>query len=398
MSREDLSGIRWMSVDYARNELRIGTDDGRVAIHAGVSAVDGPLDFETATFRVADLTLELVVPSGEILEVDVFANDDQMLRRMGRSVVYLDQNKWVQIAQAIHRPELVPPNELDPTLRIVERARDRQVILPISSSHWIETGPLEGHRRAHLATLMVGLSRGWVMRDPLTVARSELATVFTDDPVETTAAADAVFTLEGRALFAEPPPRYAPRGGSSLPASLVELIQTLSSVQSILAVLLEDERTQDSDGIAVSRKWAELHQTFSAKSARRQLSVEDRRRETLEVFIWDLGHELSDVARASGLGTEDLQRWVSDRAEQDLSRLPYLGRRREVAHARLSDPRDRWHYHDLIDMIYLPCAAEYADYLVCEKKTAHYLQRTGRGRPGSGEVVTSFGQLLDALD
>ena len=58
-------------------------------------------------------------------------------------------------------------------------------------------------------------------------------------------------------------------------------------------------------------------------------------------------------------------------------------------YSRLSNPNDHWHEHDLIDVLFLPCAAEYGDYVVCEKKTADYLWRTGRKRPGGAVVGCS---------
>lgn len=341
MHSRDLRGIRWLTIDYARDELLVATDDGRVAVQAGqVPRPDGPLDFESVTFRPDDLTLKMVVPSGEKLEVEVFADDDQLQRRSGRPIVYLDQNKWAQVAQATHRPEKVPPKELEPTLRITELARSRRVLLPISSAHWIEMGSLDGRHRAHLASMMVGLSRGWVMRDPLRVASAEMARLFENEPVRTEDAADAVFTLEARALFAEPPPRYVSRD-PGLRQDLAELIDALSGVQSILAVLLEDERNRDPKGVEMARRWAEVHQSLAAQLASRRLSDQDRRRETLGAFIRDLGHGLIDVAQAHGFGSADFKTWVNERADRDLRQLPYLGRRREVTHARLSNAADK---------------------------------------------------------
>jgi len=168
-----------LSIDYERDELRVEADDGRVVVEAArAPRPDGLLDFTSVTFRPHDLVLEIVVPSGTKLEVEVFDQDDQEQRRSRRPIVYLDQNKWVQIAQATYAPEKVPPRELGPTLRLIELSHSRGVLLPISSGHWIETGSLDGRHRSHLASVMVGLSRGWVMRDPLRVASSEMTMLF----------------------------------------------------------------------------------------------------------------------------------------------------------------------------------------------------------------------------
>lgn len=304
MRERPLDGILSLTIDYERDELRVVTDDGRVGIQAGaMSGPEGPIDFRTVIFRPAEMTLEMVVPWGNRLEIEVFAHDDQSLRKSGRPVVYLDQNKWVQIALATYRPEGVRPlSELAPTLRIIDLARSRRVLLPISSGH-VETGPLWGRQRAHVASLMVGLSRGWVMRDPLRVAASEITRLFGNEPASGVEDAGAVFTLDAGALFAEPVPKYVPRD-PALPPETVKLIDSLSSVQAVLAVLLENERTQDPVGVERARQWAAVHHAFAEQLARRRLSGQDRRRQTLNAFISDLGHGLTDIARAHGLGAQ----------------------------------------------------------------------------------------------
>jgi hypothetical protein len=80
---------------------------------------------------------------------------------------------------ALNRPENVKPvAELEATCELVELARRRKVLLPLSSGHYIEAGPLYDRRRRDLAPLIVGLSSGWVMRDPLTVRMHELVVSF----------------------------------------------------------------------------------------------------------------------------------------------------------------------------------------------------------------------------
>jgi hypothetical protein len=211
-----LEQIDAMTVDYEQDELWIRTIDGRVVRQSGgarpSSRPGGPFDFKRVTFRPADLVTTMLTTWDENLEVEVFDDDDQLRRRAGRCVIYLDQNKWVQIARAIHRPDRVHGPELDPTHRLIELAHAKKVILPISAGHWIETGPIDGERRLHLAAQMVGLSRGWIMRNPLLVRASELCALFTSQPDATIASiTEAVFTLDAHQHHAEPSPAYIPK-------------------------------------------------------------------------------------------------------------------------------------------------------------------------------------------
>jgi len=234
------------------------------------------------------------------------------------------------------------------------------------------------------------------MCDPLRVAESELTTLFASGKSHDADAGRAVFTLDSRELYAESLPPYVPRD-PNLPADSVELINALTGIQSILAVLLENERTQDPKGVEMARKWASVHQRLARELERQRHSRPVRRRLTLAAFVKDLGHGLSDAARAGDLSSAELTSWVDTDGDDNIGRLGYLGRRREVMHFRLVNADDHWDEHDLIDMMYLPCAAHYADYVVCEKKTGDYLQRVARDRSGGATVVTSIRDLVSAL-
>lgn len=307
-------------------------------------------------------------------------------------VIYLDQNKWVQVAQAVNAPDKLTVRDLDAALRLVQLARRGDVLLPLSSGHWIETGPLDRRRREHVATQMVGLSRGWIMRDPLRVTESEIARLLGgNEKIPET------FTLDSRELYAEPMGRYVPKEGG-LPADSVDLINAITGVQSIMAVLLENERTKDAAGVLAAQRWAAIHTSFSKQLNAGRYSRETKREMTVGAFIQDLGHGLADAAKRAGWTMAELESWAKLRADEEFALVPYLGLRREITHARLVNVDDPWHEHDLVDMLYLPCAAAYADYLVCEKKTADYLRRAGRKRPEGADIYTSIAELVGVLE
>ncbi len=100
---------------------------------------------------------------------------------------------------------------------------------------------------------------------------------------------------------------------------------------------------------------------------------------------------------ASGLSPETFADWLRSDAEDDIAAAPYLGRMRDVIHFRLRNADDRWQPNDLIDMLFLPCAAAYADIVMAERKTGDYLERAERSRCDGARVVTSFSELVDVL-
>lgn len=91
-----------------------------------------------------------------------------------RPVVYLDQLHWVELAKQRWSPEKVPLRNRGAASRLIELARRRKITLPISAGNLTEMTQLNGRRRRHMATIMLELSRGWQMRNPIAVRGAEL--------------------------------------------------------------------------------------------------------------------------------------------------------------------------------------------------------------------------------
>lgn len=395
MSWPILEDLESWSIDHEAGELRVVMADGREARQAWKAGSEGPIDFKRVTFRPGDLVLEMVTPWDEALEIEVYGEDDQFLRRQGRSVVYLDQNKWIQLAQSIHEPARVPGHELEASRRLVDLARNGEVILPLSSGHWVETSSVYGKRRTRLAATMVGLSRGWTMRDPLLVRSLELKAMFDSVHRGAEPALDeAVFTLDYRHFHAEPSDPYQPKD-ASLPPEMARLIDTLIGAQSVVAVLLEDERSERET--AMAGRWAELHESFAKHLATEPATRPHTRTLTLFRFLADLGTEHMMVARDAGMNASEYKAWLSEDADDAIAALPYLGRNREVVHLKLQNAQKGWKASDLIDLMYLPCAAGYADHVVCEKHTGDYLQRANRGRGEGARPFLSIATLMSEI-
>lgn len=396
-----LERIESTTVDYEEGYIEIRTVEGRVVRLPGgswaASSEDGPLDFKRVTFRPNDLVITMLTPRDEELEAEVFDSADLVERRAGRPVVYLDQNKWVQIALALHRPERVHGPELAATFRVIEMAHAKELILPISSGHSIEIGPLYGRRRLDIAVQMVGMSRGWIMTDPLRVRASELRALFgslDDDSIGPIK--QPVFTLDSRQFHAETPAPYLPTRPGLPPAAML-LVDALTSTQAVLAVLLENEGSPR-EGVDEASRWASLHQQLASHLATERASKQHLRTMTLLAFLSDLGDDLLHALHESGMTSSEYEHWLGERADGDIAQLPYLGRKRELVHRRLLNAQIKWGVNDLVDVLFLPCAAGYADYVVCEKQTGDYLQKVRGDRSGGARVFTSIAALIAALD
>lgn len=112
-------------------------------------------------------------------------------------------------------------------------------------------------------------------------------------------------------------------------------------------------------------------------------------------FLNDMAQEIVGAARNAGLDQASLDRWLADGFEDDLARMPCLGRQYEVIHQRLSNADDRWEGNDLTDINFLACAAGYADVVVGEKKVSEYLRRV---TPRVTEGAFVCRRLSDAVE
>ncbi len=394
-----LQSFRRLTIDNDAACLEVETIDGMIlrAAEPRLSLLDSPglpRDFRRVTFVPAAGTLVLIAPNDEELVVEVFRGEDQAQRRAGRPVVYLDQNKWVELARASHSPDRLSPQELEAAHTVIDLARSARLILPLSSGHLIETGRCDRDWRQQLGPLMVSLSRGWLMRDPLLVRRTELRAIFAARAGSKHRGGHEVITLDPSQLYAEDLPERRP---ADLPEELAVLSDTLSSVTSIYAVLLEDEVVHSVAGYEAAASWASSHQDLASELRSNSKARHMSRDLTRARFLTDLGMDLHESVTASGLSPETFADWLTCYAEDDIAAAPYLGRMRDVIHFRLRNADDSWEPNDLIDMLFLPCATAYADIVVSEQKTGDYLRRAQRSRCDGARIVISFSELVDVL-
>ena len=112
-------------------------------------------------------------------------------------------------------------------------------------------------------------------------------------------------------------------------------------------------------------------------------------------LILDLPDTLIEVAGMVGIPVEEvIDRLTSDK--ELVSRMPFLGQMNQLLFARLRNAAQRWESNDLIDVMFLSCAAGYADVLVGERTTIGYL-RQARAPRARAILATSLREAVDAL-
>lgn len=143
---------QYWAVDFVRSEYTVIMANGQ-HITGSVPAVSGRLPqvalsvFDWERWWVFSTTIRcdyLVSEAYSPIHTD-----------KGRPAVYLDQNHWSTLAWArVDSRRVADKDELAAALRIIELASDAGIVLPLSSAHLTETGPLYGDRRYNLGLAM----------------------------------------------------------------------------------------------------------------------------------------------------------------------------------------------------------------------------------------------------
>lgn len=320
-------------------------------------------------------------------------NPDTGEPRPQRPTVYLDQNKWSLVATALVAPErVVDPAELAAALQLAEWASDDGIILPLSSAHLLETSALYGDKRYAIGLTIANLSNGWQMRHPIDVLQHEAADAL-GEQLDLT----PISSHTARGVITTEPAAWQAKESFGLglpPTSEIETFMAMLRAPAVaVALLIEPERlVRDS-----STTWVEHHQKISNQIHQLGGTKEARRATALRRY-WNenLGFYRQALQAVYNFTNVPM---FSDR---DLREL--LGRTRmtsllsQLFVQRFLDHQTQWQRNDLVDMLFLTCAAGHCDYVVAENRTGKQLGQIQRSRNSPVTVFTTLAALVDELD
>lgn len=359
----------------------------------GVQPTSIPQGFQEADVRFRYMTLDLErdemligLPDRHdvVVELGVVAQSAQAALK-GRPVIYLDQNHWSALAAWRYGHRRVPASEAAAAEILLEKARDRQVVLPFSGSHLVETGPMYNERRTYHASTLLEYSRGWQMLNPVEIRRHELQHALGVSQQEPLLEA---FNLDSDGVFAT---ALRPPNASGLPAALSAAFQRLVNVSSIYSAIIDPQAIPDEGGRAMAEAWAQKFTDIGLRLRADQVSSENVRKVAHANMLLDIGPEIERLAEP-----EQVRAWVA-RSDSDVSAMPYLARYRAVIFARFRNATSPWVGNDLLDLAYLCSAAGYADVVVGEKRTIGDL-RNARDLPRGAALTTSLSEALAVLE
>jgi hypothetical protein len=383
-----------MTLELDAQMCEIELANGRIVRTSMPAGAFGDIDpgLRRVSLDLDEHELALTFPTGDEVTLETGPFDSSVPARDARPVVYLDQCHWVTLAQQQWAPEKVAGRDREAAQLLIELARNRKVILPLSGGHLTETTGLLGRHRRHLATTMMELSRGWQMLNPVVVRGGELRAVLTGrEP----AVAD-VFRLEPYSMFIDGP--EMPTGADDMPAPWPEVNRRVVCALSTYTTLMEPERLESAEGEDMARRWAANHHELALDMRRKGTAKKDIPDVAWAMLLSDLQHEIAQAAMDSRVSVEDAASWVEFQARNDLTGMPYLARQYELIRQRLSNADDKWEANDLTDINFLACAAGYADIVVGEKKMSEYLRRAEPRAPSGASVYRTLPDAMAGLE
>ena len=378
-----------MAMDLEAHEVVVTMGDG-AELRAPMTTPHPWLDLSYAEADLATHELTMRLRGGQTLVMELGAGGEGDLPAPGRPVVYLDQRHWITLAQRLHNPDAIAQADHRPAERLIELSRSKMLVLPLSSANLWEIAPTGRHRR-DVALTMVELSRGWQMRDPVSVRGQELRRAMAGD---SPARAEGVVTLKPGAIFNDDYPALEDAG---VPDDWRMLFERVTTSQASVAALLQDQPPEEAEKRrSIAAAWAEPFHRVAIHMRDAKTPREHKRINALGSLIGDLRTELAEAAHAVGMGEERFAAWLGDEFDEAVETMPYVRTLREVFSLRLSNADDHWTGNDLADSQFLCCAAAYADFVAAENKFGDHLRRTQRRYPDNAVTVTTLAGLVQA--
>ena len=179
-----------------------------------------------------------------------------------RRVVYLDQNVWTAVADALPGGPGTNSDDHDAVSRLARWVHEDRVVLPLSSGHLHETTKWrDATQRRRVALALLRLTRGWTMRDPIQVRRDELHDLFRRELGDSTGQrARPVFTVEQDARWGGWQGWDAYRAPADLAGAHGLLLELLVPALVTIGVLLDPDAI---DAPSTTLPWAEVNQGWS---------------------------------------------------------------------------------------------------------------------------------------
>jgi hypothetical protein len=392
---EIFDGIESMIVDRATSTSWVVMTDGTAAW----------MPFDPSTFRPTSIiartryiprTSRLFIETnrGDTIEAELPTLKNPAPTH-GRPVVYLDQRDWSRLSDVLFEPERAQAvNDRDATTYLIDLARSHKVILPMSFAHFTETSRWHNtERRPHLALTLTQLSRGWLMRYPMDVWQYEFHQTFASRYQQVTVPPLDVFTLDACSAESRDTFQELKISSAGFPEGVEYVGRATICLSSYIDAVLDSEPTVRTS----IPEWVDAFQLITDELAKVPVPSPRKRKLLRFPLLKDVMPQVASSISQSGITQREFETWVESYFVRDVGAMNCFGLWNEVFQDKHLDTTTKWRENDLTDMLFLTCAAGYADYLLCEAPMWNSLRQATERLERPIRVYSKITDLAAAL-
>lgn len=382
--------FKYWQIDFRKGTIRIVAQDGR-DVEEELEAKYRPQDSQVACtiFDWEQWWIWSITTRDDVIITEGF-NPNSPPPFSGRPSVYLDQNRWRTVSDALHDPDRVEnPDERRAALDLIRLARDAGVVMPLSMGHMLETAGLRGDRRYEVGVAMARLSGGWQIRNPVDLWKHE---------AELTIRAHLGLT-EGapvvHPIVTEPGALYGSDtslGISDETPDADKFLAMLTMPNVLLSMLVDPEQMPKHP----LTTWIDHHARITSQIHGENLPKEKRRALARRRY-WNENIGFYAAAYRRLTNSADFPTFSDRELATLLSDSRMVGLVSELFVRRFVDHMNKWRRNDLIDMFHLSTAAAYADYVCAEAHTGRQLRDAQKALRRPVTVFTSLDDLVTAV-
>lgn len=317
---------------------------------------------------------------------------------MGMLTVYLDQNKWIDLAKALYRSDARPQDE-ENARALGSAVLEGRVRFPVSETHIMEASRIrDREQRLQLATIMAGFSDGWFLAGRQARLEHEID-----------AALRRLLSVEGMTESFSPCQRdfFWAFGGAEFLSSVVgmsaeRLTRITSAIQSS-NLLLSFLAFDDDD----NRRQAVEHMTSSndeliarIRERRNRLlseSADLRKRAYSAVLFYDSQDKIAAGLGRIGRSFDDLRTLPDEQIASLVDLVPCWHVERCLAVAVEQQKSRELDGNDVYDIAALTAAVPYADVVVTEKLWVHLANVSGLAVHYNTSMISSVHDVVNFL-
>jgi hypothetical protein len=382
--------FKYWQVDFQNGTIRIFCQDGQILedqLESRLRARDSQI--ASSIFDWEKWWILSITTSDDLIITEGF-NPASPPPFNGRPSVYLDQNRWRTVADALHDPGRVEnPNERRAAQDLIRLATDGGIVLPLSMGHMVETAGLHSARRYEIGVAMAHLAGGWQIRNPLDLWKHEVELTMRAHLglMGSAPVLDPIVTEPG-ALFGSD----TTLGITEQTPDMDKFMAMLTMPNVVLNSLVHPERTPKNP----LTEWVDHHARITSQIHAENVTKDQRRRLARRRY-WNENIGFYRAAFQRLTHSADFPTFSDGQLVNLLSASPMVGLASEVFIRRFIDHQSKWRRNDLIDMFHLSSAAAYANYVCAEAHTGTQLRDAQRAVGRSVTVFTTLHDLVTAV-